>query len=76
MRPWLWRDAVGLALGFAARRWWARLPLLPLPDPDYVAWRLQTAYGADGSADAAVEARDLVSLVSFRRDLRRGGEAA
>ncbi|MFN8104941.1 MAG: hypothetical protein U0U69_10810 [Acidimicrobiia bacterium] len=71
LRPWLWRDAAGLALDLASRKWWTRTPPLPLPDPRYVAWRLQTAYGGDGTATPADESRDLVSLVSYRRELRR-----
>jgi len=72
VRPWLWRDAIGLMVAFAARRWWTRSPWLPAPDRDYLSWRLQTAYGGDGSPPAGADgAADLVSLVQFRRDLRR-----
>lgn len=74
VRPWLWRDALGLALAFAARRWWGRSPWLPVPDRDYVRWRLQTAYGGDGTTPpGADETHDLLSLVRFRRELRRSG---
>jgi hypothetical protein len=41
---------VGVALlrvawRFRARAWWRRFPLLPLPDRDYLRWRMHTAYG-------------------------------
>ena len=34
----------------AAPGWWRRPPFLPLPDPDYLRFRLQTAYGDDRRA--------------------------
>ena len=33
---------------FRARGWWRRRPFLPLPPPEYLEWRLHTAYGDDG----------------------------
>src|SRR5690625_7344393 len=30
---------------FRARGWWRRPPFLPLPPPEYIEWRLHTAYG-------------------------------
>ena len=54
--------ATGLALirvawRFRRRDWYKRAPFLPLPDRDYVRWRLHTAYGRD---DAVPPASDLV----------------
>jgi len=72
IRPGLWREAVGAAGAMARRHWLRRRPHLPLPDPDYMRWRIQTAYGADaGSASAAQRARDLISYLEFRRELRQ-----
>lgn len=44
--PDLWATAVGTALRLADPRWWRRPPFLPLPDRDYLAFRLETQYGA------------------------------
>ncbi|MFL5612853.1 MAG: hypothetical protein ACJ796_04255 [Gemmatimonadaceae bacterium] len=30
---------------FRRRRWFARAPFLPLPDREYLRWRMLTAYG-------------------------------
>ena len=34
-----------VAWRFRRRRWWRRAPFLPLPDRDYLRWRMHTAYG-------------------------------
>jgi hypothetical protein len=54
--------ATGVALArtgwrFRRRGWYRRPPFLPLPDRDYVRWRMHTAYGRD---DAVPPARDVV----------------
>jgi len=41
---------------FRRRRWFAHFPFLPLPDRDYLRWRMYTAYG---NADAVPPADDL-----------------
>lgn len=46
-----------VAWRFRHRDWYKRVPFLPLPDRDYVRWRLHTAYGRD---DAVPPATDLV----------------
>lgn len=43
--PDLWVTAISAALRLAAPGWWRRRPFLPLPDPDYLAFRLETQYG-------------------------------
>jgi hypothetical protein len=43
--PRLWTTAVRQVLVLAAPGWWRRAPFLPLPDPGYLRFRLQTAYG-------------------------------
>ena len=45
VRPRLWSTAVRQAWRLAPRRWWARRPFLPLPDRDYLRFRLETQYG-------------------------------
>jgi hypothetical protein len=44
-RPGLARDLLRVAWRFRARGWNTRFPFLPLPDRDYVRWRMYTAYG-------------------------------
>jgi hypothetical protein len=43
--PGLWATAARQVLVLAASGWWRRAPFLPLPDPAYLRFRLQTAYG-------------------------------
>jgi len=45
IRPRLWPTAVRQALRIARPRWWRRAPFLPLPDAEYLRFRLETAYG-------------------------------
>jgi hypothetical protein len=61
-RPSLWGVAVRQVLGLAAPGWWRRWPLLPLPAPGYLAFRMQTAYG-DPAAAPARGRRELPPLV-------------
>jgi hypothetical protein len=63
-RPSLWATALGQVRALAAPGWWRRAPFLPLPDPGYLAFRLQTAYG-----DPVAEPRpaDLVTYLHWCR---------
>jgi hypothetical protein len=63
-RPGLWPIAVTQTLRLARPGWWQRRPFLPLPDPDYVRFRLQTAYGSDGEPTA----EDVVAYLRWCRD--------
>lgn len=65
--PTLWPTAVSQALRLAPRGWWRRAPFLPLPDPEYLAFRLETQYGSD----AAPETHDVVSFLRWCRDESR-----
>ena len=57
-RPGLWGVAVRQCLRMAVPGWWRRWPPLPLPAPDYVRFRLQTAFGdrSEGPSPADVVA--------------------
>jgi hypothetical protein len=44
-RPGLIPSMLGAAWAFRARGWYRRFPFLPLPDPVYMRWRRETAYG-------------------------------
>lgn len=69
VRPRLWGDALAAVVRLARRDWWRRWPPVPSPDPDYLAWRAQTANGDDERSAAAV-AEDVVSYLTFCRGLR------
>ncbi|HVW33706.1 MAG TPA: hypothetical protein VHL53_14300 [Acidimicrobiia bacterium] len=63
-RPGLWPIALRQALRLARPGWWRRAPFLPLPDPDYVRFRLQTAYGPRGEPAPA----DLAAYLHWCRE--------
>ena len=52
VRPHLWMTALRQYARAVPDRWWVRPPFLPLPDRDYVRFRLETAYGVDPSPTA------------------------
>jgi hypothetical protein len=45
MRPRLWPTAIVQLMRLARPGWWRRWPPVPTPDPAYLRFRLQTAYG-------------------------------
>jgi hypothetical protein len=49
--PGLWPTAAVQAGRLTAPGWWRRAPFLPVPDPQYVRFRLDTQYGATGEPD-------------------------
>ncbi len=63
--PSLWATAVRQAGRLARPGWWRRPPFLPLPDPDYLRFRLETAYG--GRGDVAPAPEDLVTYLRWCR---------
>jgi hypothetical protein len=67
--PSLWATGVRQALVLAAPGWWRRPPFLPLPSPDYLRFRLQTAYGGAGDQDP--EPADVVTYLRWCRSLPR-----
>ena len=69
VRPWLWGTAVVQLFTLAAPGWWRRRPHLPLPDPGYLAFRLQTMYGGDGRQEP--DAADVVTYLEWCRSYRR-----
>jgi hypothetical protein len=66
--PRLIPPLLSAAWTFRGRDWYRRAPFLPLPPAEYVAWRLNTAYGAD---DAVPPARDLQRYLDWTASLRR-----
>ncbi len=55
VRPGLWSVAVRQGLRLAVPGWWRRWPPVPRPDPDYVRFRLQTAFGDAGEPPAPTD---------------------
>ena len=67
-RPGLWPAAVRQVGVLARPGWWRRWPPAPLPDPAYLRFRLQVAYGDDRRA---VDASDIVDYLEWCREMRR-----
>jgi len=66
VRPRLAVDLLTAAWAFRRRDWYRIPPFLPLPSPEYMRWRMYTAYG-DEAAVPPVE--DVVRFVQWRRKL-------
>ncbi|HEX5634684.1 MAG TPA: hypothetical protein VFX50_15685 [Gemmatimonadales bacterium] len=66
LSPRLAIDLLRVTWRFRSRRWYKRLPFLPLPSWPYVRWRMYTAYG---SADAVPPAD---ALIRYARWVGRG----
>jgi hypothetical protein len=64
----LWKTALTQVFVLAGPRWWRRWPLLPLPDPAYLRFRLMTIYGGDG--DRLPDRRELVDYLEWCRRIR------
>ena len=65
VNPRLGLDLVRAAWAFRSRGWWRRPPFLPLPDREYLRWRMYTAY-ADEQAVPPVD--DVVRFARWRRE--------
>jgi hypothetical protein len=68
VRPALWGVAVTQVVRLAQPGWWRRRPFLPVPDPAYLRFRLQTAYG---DPDREPEPGDVVTYLHWCRGFRR-----
>ena len=66
-RPWLWGVALRQLLVLAVPGWWRRWPPVPRPDPAYLRFRLQTAYGDDRPPAPG----DVVTYLHWCRGWRR-----
>ena len=63
-RPSLWGIAVVQVVRLAVPGWWRRPPFLPLPDADYLRFRMSTAYG---DPTAAPTPGDVVTYLHWCR---------
>lgn len=62
-RPDLWRTGVVQVRRLAPDRWWAQRPFLPVPDRDWLRFRLEAQYGGDGTGP--VVAADVVAWLEW-----------
>jgi hypothetical protein len=63
-RPSLWGIAVVQVVRLARRGWWRRPPFLPVPDREYLRFRLETQYGDPGHP---IEPDDIVAYLRWCR---------
>lgn len=66
-RPRLWPAALRQARAHVPPRWWRRRPHLPLPDRDWLRFRMTTAYGDPA---AAVDVDDLLTWLAWTETTR------
>jgi hypothetical protein len=63
-RPWLWLTALRQLRRLAPRGWWRRRPFLPVPDHEYLRFRMQTMYGME---QTELRTDDFVTYLSWCR---------
>ena len=61
-------DLLLLCWAFRRREWWREAPFLPLPDAEYLAWRLHTAYGEEREIPPV---EDIIRFARWRRRMLR-----
>lgn len=66
-KPSLWRVAVETAVAHLRWSWWRTPPHLPRPHPDWLRFRLETAYG---SAMARPDTEEVVEWLEWCRRWR------
>lgn len=64
--PSLWLVGIRQAGLLAGPGWWRRPPFLPLPAPDYLRFRMETAYG--GAGDQAPRPQDLITYLRWCKE--------
>lgn len=65
VRPDLWITVLRQIRVLARPEWWKRAPFLPVPHPDYLRFRMITAYGGAGDHDP--EPKDLIAYLEWCR---------
>jgi hypothetical protein len=68
LNPLVATDLLALTWAFRRRGWWQRFPFLPLPDGDYLEWRLHTAYGEERQLPPV---EDVLRFARWRRSILR-----
>lgn len=64
VRPSLWWSALRVWGRAAPLGWWRRPPFVPIPDPAFLGFRFETAYGHTGRPAV----RDFVAYLGWVRD--------
>jgi hypothetical protein len=64
--PSLWLTGLRQARRLARPGWWRHRPFLPLPAPDYLRFRMETAYG--GTGDQRPAPADLLTYLRWCRE--------
>lgn len=67
-RPRLWSTALKVGLSLSPSQWWRSKPFLPLPDRNWLHFRLVTAYGGTGD-DTEIKPTDLVEWLEWRKEI-------
>ncbi len=67
VRPDLWIQAMRSAASLAPKGWWRTSPFLPIPDSEWMRFRLETAYGGDGTGP--VNPKDMVTFLEWQKAL-------
>jgi len=68
VNPRLAIDLVRTAWAFRRREWWRAAPFLPVPDREYLRWRMYTAYGEE---NAVPPLEDVIAFARWRRETMR-----
>lgn len=58
--PSLWPTAIRQLARMTPPRWWTRRPFLPVPDADYLRFRLETQYGFQPESSDVMAPDDVV----------------
>ena len=69
--PSLWVTALRQLFRLAPPRWWRRAPFLPIPDRDYLRFRMETQYGTAPESANVMDADDLVVYLRWCQTLGR-----
>jgi hypothetical protein len=67
--PSVWGAGARQVRVLAAPGWWRRAPFLPLPAPEYLRFRMETAYG--GAGEQSPDPEDLITYLRWCRDFPR-----
>ena len=71
-RPDLWPTALTVGWRHVPDRWWAESPRLPMPDADWLDFRLETAFAhRDGRPDA----HQFIEYLEWSRQFRSSSSA-
>jgi len=65
VNPRLAVDLLRTTWAFRRRDWWRKPPFLPLPDRQYLRWRMYTAYGDE---ETVPPLEDVIGFARWRRE--------